>query len=424
MAGTNVPYYKKLFAELRFDPRSVVSRNDVARLPLLTRETIRSRHDEFLHPGYRGRSIEKQTSGTSGVPLRFEYSNDSETWRQAMRLRAYEWAGYRQGLPTLHYWGTGTSVPRGLRAAKIRIDRSLRRESYVDCGRQDDDSMRALATRIEEVRPHAIVGYTHALAIFARWAIEHDARTWGDIAVIAGAEPMVPSDRAALVGAFGAGVFETYGARETMLIGAECEAHDGLHCSEENVLVEIVREDGTPVGPGETGAVVLTDLHNTAMPLIRYVNGDMATWATAETCRCGRNLRRIARVDGRTNDTMRDAHGAPIPGMLFHSLLNAHEAEIKEFQAVQKPSGAVILRIVPGREWANGRFDETAHRLASYLRGLPFEIVVVDSIPSDPSGKRRAVVVERSDVARPRPRGNDGRDFEFGEAASFSGGSG
>ena len=210
-----------------------------------------------------------------------------------------------------------------------------------------------------------------------------------------------------------------------MLIAAECEAHDGLHVSEENVLVEIVRQDGSPVGPGETGAVALTDLHNTSMPLIRYVNGDMATWAPAGTCRCGRNLRRIARVDGRSNDTMRDARGAPVPGMLFISLLNAHEAEIKEFQAVQRPSGEVVLRIVPGREWANGRFDETARRLASYFQGLPFEIALVDSIPSDPSGKRRAVVVERSDTGRPGPRGGDGREFEFfGEAASFSGGSG
>jgi phenylacetate-CoA ligase len=393
-AGAHIPFYKELFAQMRFDPRAIASREDIVHLPLLTRDTVRARYADLVHPAYRGRNIKKRTSGTSGVPLRFEYSNDSETWRQATRLRAYEWAGYRQGLPTLHYWGTGTNVPRGLRAVKANIDCALRRESYVDCGRQDDESMRAMVRLIEELRPHAIIAYTHALATFARWVLDRNARTWGDVAVIGGAEAMLPSDRDPLKRVFGRGVFETYGARETMLIAAECEAHDGLHVSEENLLVEIVREDGRPVSPGETGAVAVTDLHNPGMPLVRYVNGDVATWGPENTCTCGRTLRRIARVDGRRNDTMRDARGAPVPGMVFISLLNAHEAEIQAFQAVQKRSGEVLLRIVPGREWSNGRFDGTAQRLAAYFEGLPFEIMLVDEIPADPSGKWRAVVAE------------------------------
>ncbi|HZU81747.1 MAG TPA: hypothetical protein VE987_02470 [Polyangiaceae bacterium] len=394
-AGANVPYYKRLFAQLRFDPARVASRDDLTRLPLLTREAIRENYDDLVDPGHRGRNIEKQTSGTSGVPLRFEYSNESETWRQATRLRAYEWAGYRQGMPTLHYWGTGTRVARGLRAVKTSVDRSLRREIYFDCGHQDEKSMQDLARLIARMRPHVVIAYTHALAIFARWVIEHEARAWDDVAVIGGAEAMLPADRSAIQRVFGPRVFETYGARETMLIAAECDAHDGLHVSEENLVVEIVRDDGTPAAPGETGAVVVTDLHNAGMPFIRYANGDLAAWSAEGACRCGRGLRRLAQVDGRRNDTMRDASGAPVPGMLFISLLNSHEAEIREFQAVQRRSGDVELRIVPGRAWSEARFGETARRLASYLRGLPFRVVLVHAIPSDPSGKRRAVVVER-----------------------------
>jgi phenylacetate-CoA ligase len=394
-AGARVPYYRELFARTGFDPAALSSRDDLAALPVLTREIVRDRYDDLVDPWHRGRNIEKQTSGTSGVPLRFEYSNASETWRQATRLRAYEWAGYRPGLPTLHYWGAGSHVPRGLESFKARLDRALKRDLYVDCGRQDDASMRALARTIARTQPHAIVAYTHALATFARWVADRGARTWGDVAVIGGAEAMTPADRAAIVSVFGPRVFETYGARETMLIGAECDAHDGLHVAEENVIVEIVRDDGTAAPPGETGTVLVTDLHNSGMPLVRYANGDMATWSPVRPCRCGRTLRRLARVDGRCNDTMRDGKGAPVPGMLFISLLNAHAAEIREFQAVQKPSGEVELRVVPGAAWSEPRFGQTARRLASYFGGLPFRVALVDAIPCDPSGKRRAVVVER-----------------------------
>lgn len=69
---------------------------------------------------------------------------------------------------------------------------------------------------------------------------------------------------------------------------------------------------------------------------------------------------------------------------------------------MQKSSGEVVLRIVPGRAWSNGRFEETARRLASYFVGLPFHIELVDAIPPDPSGKRRVVMVERSETAVPR----------------------
>jgi phenylacetate-CoA ligase len=394
-ASEHVPFYRRLFAEGGFDPRRVTSRDDLRDLPLLTRETVRERYEDLVDPAWRGRNIRKQTSGTSGVPLRFEYTNVSEGWRQAMRLRAYGWAGYRQGLPTVHYWGIGTHLPRGLRALKMRADRSLRREVYVDCGRQDDEAMAAMARTVERTRPHAIVAYAGALASFARWVIEHRARAWDDVPVIGGAEAMSAADRAALERAFGPHVYETYGARETMLIAAECEAHDGMHVAEENIIVEILRDDGRPAAPGETGKVAVTDLHNTGMPLVRYVNGDLATWSPAGRCRCGRSLRRIARVDGRTSDTMRDGRGAPVSGMVFYSLLNSLEAEIREFQAVQRRSGAVELRIVPGHAWSRARFAETARRLSSYLPGRPFRVVVVDAIERDASGKRRAVVVER-----------------------------
>jgi len=118
----------------------------------------------------------------------------------------------------------------------------------------------------------------------------------------------MPGDRSVLTGAFGPAVFETYGSRETMLMAAECEAHDGMHIQEENVLVEILRS-GRAVRPGETGDVVITDLHNLGMPMIRYVNGDIATMAEDEACTCGRTLARIARVDGRRADTLTDLDG-------------------------------------------------------------------------------------------------------------------
>ena len=122
--------------------------------------------------------------------------------------------------------------------------------------------------------------------------------------MIVGAERLWLHDREQIHAAFGP-AFETYGCREVMLIAAECECHDGMHASMENLIVEvIVREpDGTvrPASPGETGEVAITDLHNLSCPLIRYVTGDLAV-AHAETrCACGRGLAKIGPIEGRVN---------------------------------------------------------------------------------------------------------------------------
>ncbi len=393
-AGRNVPYWRELFRKVGFDPRQVRSAADLGALPVLTRETVQERLDDLIDPTHRGRNILKGTSGTSGVPLKFEHCNRSEAWRQAVRLRGYGWAGYRLGMPTVHYWGAGAVMPGGMAERKMRLDRTLRREVYVDAVRQDEVSLREAADLISRIRPHAILAYTQALASFARWVVDHGLRNWPDVNVVCCAEALMPRDRESLERAFGPGVFETYGSRETMLVAAECEAHDGLHLSEENVLVEILGEGGEPVAAGTPGDVIVTDLHNYGMPFIRYANGDVATMAAETACSCGRTLRKLARVEGRRMDTLRDANGDPVPGMLFASLLQLEAGMLRAFQVVQKLSGAVELKIVRGREWNDERFTSAVRRLRSYFKGLPMEVTFCDEIPASKSGKRRPIVVE------------------------------
>lgn len=392
-AGRNVPYWRTLFRKLGFDARDVRSVADLAALPVMTREMIHERYDEFVDPALHPTNICKGTSGTSGVPLKFEYCNQSEAWRTATRMRGYGWAGLRLGLPTVHYWGAGAGMPEGLAGRKMRLDRALKREVYVDAARQDEASMRSFAELLERLRPRAVVGYTQALAIFARWAVDRATCNWPDTRVVCAAEAVLPHDCEALARAFGPDVFETYGSRETMLVAAECEVHDGMHMSEENLVVELLR-DGVPAGPGEEGDVVVTDLHNFGMPFIRYANGDVATRGADTSCPCGRLLRKLARVDGRRIDTLRDAAGDPVPGMLFISLLQTSTQMLRAFQVVQKKSGEIELRVVRGRDFDDTSFAEMVRRLRAYFRGLPFEPVFCDEIPASPSGKRRPIVVE------------------------------
>jgi phenylacetate-CoA ligase len=393
-AGRRVPYWRELFARLGFDARGVRSLDDLEVLPLLTRDIIQERFDDLVDPELHPTNIRKGTSGTTGVPLRFEYCNQSEAWRNAVRLRGYGWAGYRLGRPTLYYWGAGANLPTGLDARKIGLDRALKREVYVDAARQDEPSMQRAARLLARRRPRTIVAYTQALATLARWVLDRGARDWPDARVLCAAEALLPHDRDAIARAFGPDVFETYGSRETMLMAAECDAHQGMHLSQENLVLEIARE-ARRLEAGESGEVVVTDLHNYGMPFIRYVNGDVAALAHEGRCACGRWLRRLAHVDGRRADTLRDANGHPVPGMVFISLLQSETQMLRAYQVVQKRTGAIELKVVRGRDWDASRFEVVARRLEDYFGGLPFAVTFCEEIPASRSGKRQPIVVER-----------------------------
>jgi phenylacetate-CoA ligase len=185
-----------------------------------------------------------------------------------------------------------------------------------------------------------------------------------------------------------------------MLIGSECEIHDGLHTSMETMVVELVVRDphGTvrAARPGETGEVAVTDLHNLACPMVRYLTGDLAVAHGDEICACGRGLVRIGPVEGRVTETLHDAAGNPVGGLVFNILFGVIGEHAHSFQVVQRADRSVVLKIVPmqGDKLPALPEQQTRAFAAKYLPGTPFAIEYVQDIPLTAAGKRKIVIVE------------------------------
>jgi phenylacetate-CoA ligase len=396
-AYEHVPHYRAKMRARGVEPRQLTP-DTLARLPILTRTDAAASVEARRSQIDPRPTIRKTTGGTTGEPLVIEYDLDSEYWRQAVKLRGYAWAGYQIGEPVVIYWGEPTKpgVP-ALTRTKIAVDRGLKRESWIDCTPQGDDAMAAAVAEIRRRRPTAFICYAQAGAELARYINRTGARDWAPTAVITGAEKVAPADREALEQAFGP-VFETYGCRELMLIGTECAAHDGLHLSMENLIVELVVRNGDderPARPGEVGEVVVTDLHNLGAPLIRYANGDLAVAAPpSEVCRCGRAHPRLASVEGRSTETLLDADGNRVGGMLFNLAFSPLADKVRQFQAVQHRDRSITLKIVPGPGFDDGVIRHVETSCQRYLPGVSVTPELVDEIPLTTSGKRRIVIVE------------------------------
>ncbi|HEX5124288.1 MAG TPA: phenylacetate--CoA ligase family protein, partial [Rhodanobacteraceae bacterium] len=249
------------------------------------------------------------------------------------------------------------------------------------------------ADTIDAFRPEIIVSYVAPIVRMAEWLIATRRTPHRPTAIVSAAEALGDTQRETIERAFGCPVYNTYGCREVMLIAAQCERREGLHLSADHLHVELHAPTSTVRGDAAVGEVLLTDLHNEGMPLIRYANGDMAT-AAAGACPCGRNLPLLARVDGRKLDTLRTPDGRLMPGeYIVYAFLTV--PNVRQYQVVQREPAALDVYVVPEQG-----FDDAAEALIRSsiggVAGPTMEIRChrVAEIPATASGKYRVSINE------------------------------
>jgi len=305
-AATHTAYYRKLLGHRGLVPEDFATVDDLRHLPVLdrelARETLEARIAALPHW-----VVKKSIGGAIDAPVVVKYNAESRHWRDATRWRGYGWAGYRIGMRALRYWPDPPLADGWLARGKRALDLTFKRNLHISCVVRSERALASTARQLREFHPQAIVASSAGVAALARHVNDNGLRTWADIPVIVGGERLWPHDRNQIQQAFGP-PFEIYGCGEAMMIAAECEAHDGMHTAMENLIVEVVvRAPGSTVRParvGEVGEVAITDLHNLACPMIRYLTGDLAV-ARAETrCACGRGLVAIDPIDGRVTQVV------------------------------------------------------------------------------------------------------------------------
>ena len=391
-AERECPYWTRVFRNLGLKPADIRNMEHFRRLPITTKTTIRENHDDMVAESWKGRTWKKSTGGSTGEPLHFEYTPESSEWRQAVTRRGYSWAGAKGGVRQAYIWGISLDPPPWFKVVKQKLHQLLLRQKYFNSFLFDPPAMERCQQQLRRFQPEVIVGYTNPLYNFSRFlnGQEQDSGIH-PASVITAAEALFEYQRREIEAAFQAPVFHSYGSREFMLIAMECEQHQGLHISAENLLVEILREDGSPASPGEEGRVVITDLHNYGMPFIRYEIGDMAVLAE-HPCSCGRGLPLLKQITGRILDMISTPDGKQVPGEYFPHLMKEFK-DIHRFQVVQEDLHSLLIKLVA----PDGLPEADLHRLKTMVRQVMGEdcninYEFVNDIPLTRTGKHRVTI--------------------------------
>jgi len=389
-----VPYYRRTWDALGLTPDRILTPADFARLPPLTKSDIRANRDDLVASSFRESILYKTTGGSTGEPLRFGFSRESHERRSAVMWRGYGWVGARMGRRTLYLWGGAVGNPPHHQLLKDRFYHAAFGRRVVDSFPMSESNMADYADAIDAYRPEIVVAYVGPLVRLAEWLIATGRRVHRPAAILGAAEALLESQRATLEQAFGAPAYNTYGCREFMLIAAECEQRSGLHVNADHLLVETPGGDAATGVPGD---VVITDLHNRAMPFIRYMNGDLAT-PSSQACSCGRGLPLLQRVDGRKLDAIRTRAGQILPGEFFPHMFKDVLGLVR-FQVVQRTLDTLDISLVRGDGFEAGGLDYARAEIRKVLgEALDLRFHFVDALHTGANGKFRVTVSELKDA--------------------------
>lgn len=386
--GVRVPYYRRRFDENRFEPGSVISLADLARIPFLTKEVIRANFEALRAEGASGLTL-YNTGGSTGEPLQFYIGTGRVTHDVAAKWRATRWFGVDVGDPEVVVWGSPIELGAQDRLRELR-DR-LFRTRLLPAFEMSASRLDEFVDRIEKVKPRMIFGYPSALALIAEHARSRgrDLSRVGIRVAFVTAEQLYDHQRDAIAGGFGCAVANGYGGRDLGFAAHECP-EGGLHVTAEDVVVEIVDESGKVLPPGEKGEIVTTHLATGDFPFVRYRTGDVGTLSEGR-CVCGRGLPLLEAVHGRTTDFV-----VASDGTVMHALAVIYAVRdlpgIKNFKVIQEDLGHTRVLLVPENGFSHETEEKIRRRLAERLGGgVRISMEKVDRIPVGASGKHQYV---------------------------------
>ena len=304
-AYDNTVYYKRAFDEAGVKPGDIESLDDIAKFPFCDKKTERETQHVGSFFGEMCSVPEEEvifmatSSGSTGVPTVSPFTQEDFDLWQDTEARLFWQAGMRpndryvHGLNFALYVG-GPDVIGAQRLGALAI--------WVGAVPSD-----RLLFVLKQYQP-TIIWTSPSYA----WHLGEIAKEKGfdpkedfnihTIIVAGEAGGSIKSTREAIENLWGAKVVDFYGLSDIYgACAAACEAHDGLHIVEDQILVETVDPTtGEVLAPGETGELVYTTLCKKARPMIRFRTGDIG-YVSTDTCECGRTLARI-HVTGRKDE--------------------------------------------------------------------------------------------------------------------------
>ena len=330
----NNPYYQTVAPSSR----------PLADWPLLTKHLIRHHQHDLASVDRLPGTSENSSGGSTGAPLTFLQDDEYRRW--AARTQEFYFREFHDIewnlVPNVWLWGSDRDMRR-MKSLRRRGGAFLRNRVILNTFLSSDHIWLKYIDKINSIRPLFVGGYAGSLYELARVVKKYNVALFRPRFVYSSAELLQTFMRTTIEEVFHAKVYDYYGSREVGSIAGECTSSK-LHIFVANNIVEVVDAAGRNLPAHHQGQIAITNLHNFAMPLVRFSIEDTGS-LSYRPCPCGSALPVLESLTGRITDHFRIRNGDLVHGEYFTHLFYAR-AWVAQFQIDQLDYDHIRISVV------------------------------------------------------------------------------
>jgi phenylacetate-coenzyme A ligase PaaK-like adenylate-forming protein len=389
-AYRSVPYYSDLMRSLKIHPDDIKTKDDLFKLPILTKEDIRRNASKLLSTTYPKLLLRHgHTSGTTGSPLDFHYDIDTCVIHHVVDWRYKGVAGLTYGEPYASLLGR-VIVPVGQSKPPFWRWNYVNNQLFLSSFHLKRKNLPSYFDALLSSKIQALEAYPSTAYILALYLLETQ-QTFPLRCVFTSSETLFDYQREAIEKAFACKIFDAYGMAERAIFATECEQHSGHHLNSDYGITEFLDSRGEPAGEAKIATIVATSLHNYAMPFIRYQTNDASAHVGAP-CACGRGFPLMHSVATKQESIVTLPDGRLIsPSVLTHPFKPMHN--IAESQIIQERVDELLVNIVKRESYSS---KDEAMLISGFHerlgRDVKIKIRYVDEIPRTANAKFKWVI--------------------------------
>jgi phenylacetate-CoA ligase len=371
----NVPFYKNYSDNGKLDE-----------YPIINKATIKDNFELMKSPLYTEKDVIKlSTSGSTGTP--FSILQDKSKRNRVLAEMMYFWgkAGYKIGMRYVFFriW-----TDKNRKSKLSAFSRNLVMSDILTLDEKNLENIRQMLKKDRRIK--MLLGYASTFENLANYLIKcgDTSEMFNIKTIISGSEVLTDETRDKLKQVFDCPVYSYYSNQENGSLAQECDNFNEFHLNSASYIIEILKlNSDEPADDGELGRVIVTDLYNRAMPLIRYDTGDLAI--QQNEAECGLKGQTVKNISGRAVDMIYATDSTPLSPHTWSVYMWKYD-KLKQYQFVQNAQKDYVMIINGGDMYTDE--DITEHLKKILGNDANIKIERVDEIPVLASGKFKKTV--------------------------------
>lgn len=371
-------YYRKLFDNQGLKPEDIKNKEDLKKIPVLTKSAIRENLSELKSDDHYSKNLEKVTSGGSTGDLSVIYKSPYFTqMSRAVCLRNNLLADWKPGDKTVWIWGAPYEHQQIKDSFISKLGILINRRLLLNAYNYSKDGFPIWVQKIRKFCPQIVYGYASILLEFAKYLKENSISLETVKTVVSTTETL--KNRELIEHAFDCNVYNQYGCREILGIGIE-SSKNAMRLADDAVALNIYNG----------GEFIVSALHSYGFPLINYKVGDYGTTNDAIVADDKLPFSHVNLTIGRITDNFLTRDNRIVSSSALGTYMSTFELRVLEHQIIQQSHLEFIVNYIPEEGFDVAFYKYKIGEILCEYFGVDttIEFNEVEKIPVEKSGKK------------------------------------